>query len=57
MPQILSKKKIKLIQTTATEEEKELLKWRKSCIIKNSFIKEKEKSVYDKSMKQIENQA
>ena len=43
MPQILSKKKIKLIQTTATEEEKELLKWRKKLYNKELFYKRKRK--------------
>lgn len=43
MPQILSKKKIKLIQATATEEEKELLKWRKKLYNKELFYKRKRK--------------
>lgn len=43
MPQILHKRKLKIIKQTATEEEKELLKWRKKLYNKELFYKRKRK--------------
>ena len=43
MPQIASKKQLKRIKECATEEEKELLKWRKKLYNKELFYKRKRK--------------
>ena len=48
MPPILHKRKLKIIKQTATEEEKELLKWRNKLYNKELFYKRKRKECLEK---------
>ena len=48
MPIIANKRKLSVIKKTATEKEKELLKWRKKLFNKELFYKRKRKECLNK---------